>query len=106
MGCSENSPEEAELAALTDVIEACESQRLPLGRFRAVKASRTNERLEGWKRGSIPATGLLPLALGPRPTPLTARLDPFFLLARLRAEIAAISPDCAGVVNNIRSPIK
>ena len=77
MGCSENSPEEAELAALTDVIEACESQLLPLGRFRAVKASHTNERLEGWNRGSIPATGLLPLALGPRPTPPYSPPGPF-----------------------------
>lgn len=31
MGCTENSPEEAELAALTDVIEANECQRWPLG---------------------------------------------------------------------------
>jgi hypothetical protein len=29
MGCTENSPEEAELAALTDVIEAYESRRWP-----------------------------------------------------------------------------
>ena len=33
MGCTENSPEDAELAALTDVIEAYERQRWPLGRI-------------------------------------------------------------------------
>ena len=33
MGCTENSPEEAELATLTDVIEAYERQRWPLGRI-------------------------------------------------------------------------
>src|SRR5262245_20250461 len=32
MGCTENSPEVAELVALTDVIEAYERQRWPLGR--------------------------------------------------------------------------
>jgi hypothetical protein len=33
MGCVEGSPEEAELASLTDIIEAYESQRWPLGRI-------------------------------------------------------------------------
>jgi hypothetical protein len=33
MGCAENSPEGAELAALTDVIVAYESQRWPLGKI-------------------------------------------------------------------------
>jgi len=33
MGCTQNSPEEAELAALNDVIEAYERQRWPLGRI-------------------------------------------------------------------------
>jgi hypothetical protein len=33
MGCVEVSPEEAELAALTDIIEAYESQRWQLGRI-------------------------------------------------------------------------
>jgi hypothetical protein len=33
MGCTENSPEEAELAALTDVIEDYERQRWPDGRI-------------------------------------------------------------------------
>jgi len=32
MGCTKNSPEETELAAFTDVIEAYERQRWPLGR--------------------------------------------------------------------------
>src|SRR5262245_26437972 len=33
MGCTENSPEEAELAALTDLIEAHERQRWPEGKI-------------------------------------------------------------------------
>src|SRR5262245_5007685 len=33
MGCTENSPEEAELAALTDVIEAYERQPWPDGKI-------------------------------------------------------------------------
>ena len=33
MGCTENSPEEAELAVLTDVIEAYEQQRWPEGKI-------------------------------------------------------------------------
>ncbi|HEX2336808.1 MAG TPA: hypothetical protein VHI72_10055 [Hyphomicrobiaceae bacterium] len=33
MGCTENSPEEAELAALADVIEAYERHRWPEGRI-------------------------------------------------------------------------
>jgi len=33
MGCTENSAKEAELAALTDVIEAYERQRWPDGRI-------------------------------------------------------------------------
>ena len=33
IGCTENSPEEAELVALTDVIEAYELQRWPTGKI-------------------------------------------------------------------------
>jgi hypothetical protein len=33
MGCIEGSPEKAELAVLTDIIEGYESQRWPLGRI-------------------------------------------------------------------------
>ena len=33
MGCTENSPEVAELAALTDIVEAYERQRWPDGRI-------------------------------------------------------------------------
>ena len=35
MGCTENSPEEAERTALSDVIEAYERQRWPLGKIPA-----------------------------------------------------------------------
>ena len=38
MGCTENSAEEAELAALTDVLEACERRRWPPGRISGGKA--------------------------------------------------------------------
>ena len=37
MGCTENSPEEAELGALTDVIEAYELQRWPLAKIPGLK---------------------------------------------------------------------
>ena len=37
MGCTEISPDEVELAALTDVIEAYERQRWPLGKIPGLK---------------------------------------------------------------------
>ena len=37
MGCVEGSPEEAELAALADVIETYETRRWPLGKVRGGK---------------------------------------------------------------------
>lgn len=37
MGCTENSQEETELEALTDVIEAYERQKWPLGRIEGGK---------------------------------------------------------------------
>jgi len=39
MGCTEGSAEEAELATLSDLIEANERWRWPDGKFRAAKVS-------------------------------------------------------------------
>jgi hypothetical protein len=42
VGCTENSPEEAELAALVDVIDSYEAQRGRTAKYQAVKAEGNN----------------------------------------------------------------